>query len=120
MDYADKVLEKLNSHDLDENLWGATFAGGAGGKADQVVGALIALLQRDESKRLGEEGDIKYELCIGRAAVWLARLIAGSHPIQRVEYVATRAILANLVLRNSFQIAAHAREGLDLLEKKSD
>lgn len=120
MNYVDKILVSLNSHDLDDNLWGATFAGGADEKVDQVIAALISLLQRDECEQLGKNGDANYELCVGRSAVWLARLITKFQPVSTEVHSTALAILTKLTLRDSFQISAHAREGLDELEKRSD
>ncbi len=120
MDYEERILKSLNSRNLDDNLWGATFAGGVEEKVEQILTALIALLQRDECEPLGEQGDVNYELCIGRAAIWLARLITKFEPVSTEVHSTTLAILTKLTLRDSFQISAHAREGLDVLEKRCD
>lgn len=108
-------VDKLNSPQLEDRLWAATFAYGVDDAGGQLIEALLNLLERACNVRPALL-DMKYELCIGRAAVNLAY---ANHKLDApvCELLSDRIlqVLSILAQDKSIEIAHHAKRALDVL-----
>ncbi len=121
MDYEERILARLSGNTFEDRLWAATFVGGIEREKLAAIQALLRLLQEDQVVPIGIPTDYRYELCIGRAAVSLARLIKRTElPQDSPIVMESRNILLKLVAQRSVEIMHSARQGLVELDRLSD